>query len=541
MSPSAFGGLWLLYFIHLIRRNATAILTFLLVLLAVSVPAEAHAEVDVQTEQLARWQLNNADLLVDEGKYLEAISYINSALEESRYPKTRSDALRAKAMVLAIFLDAATEALEVYRELAREFPDQSEPALYQSGFLLQQAGDPGQARELYLQYMRTYPQGKYVYQVEAMLSRLGKGRTDVPQEVPEQAEERGAAPVLRVALGKAAQSATFSTSSQDRPSLFLEDGSAHAAITIAPAGDGLVVNGRQHPAAAISLKSTKPCLVAVDGRRKLVRGNFLIRNDRGRLLVLNLVDIEGYLLSVVPSESYASWPAETLKAQAIAARTYAYYQKIHRAGRSYDIIDDTRDQMYGGVSKETAKTSEAVKQTAGMVLTWNNKPILSQYTANSGGYTADAGAVFGTVKPYLVAQSDPASLAGKMASWERSFTVSQIVGALRAIGVDVEGLSAIEPVLSGPSGRILKARLRHAKGETVVRMRTTLASSRVLNLPEVLVSIDRQGDTFVFTGRGHGHGVGYSQWGAAELGKSRTHEQILGFYYPKTRIERLWK
>ena len=141
--------------------------------LLVGLPFGVHAAMNAETEQLARWQLNNADLLVDEGKYMEAVEYIDSAFEMSQYPKTRSDALLAKAMVLATFLDAPAEAVKTYRQLAKEFPSYHEIADYQSAFLLLQTGKNEAAKKEFRAYLAKYPNGRFHFQAEAMLESLG--------------------------------------------------------------------------------------------------------------------------------------------------------------------------------------------------------------------------------------------------------------------------------------------------------------------------------------------------------------------------------
>lgn len=489
---------------------------------------------NVETEQLARWQLNNADLLVDEGKYLQALEYINSALEISEYPKTRTDALLAKAMVQATFLDAPGQAVKTYGQLAREFPGKAEVAVYQIAFIQLQSGSRKQAKQALNDYLRRYPNGRYRFQVEAMLGTLEEKKRTPRIPVIEVSDDQ---PVMRVLLAKRDRAVTVKSNGAP---ICIDGVGCQQQVVLRPSGGYCTVNGQAYKRPSVILQSDSPLSYSSKGRGKKVRGELKIENVKGRLRVLNLVPIELYLRSVVPAESYASWPIETLKAQAIAARTYAYYQKLHRTSRAYDVRADTYDQMYGGVDREQKSTNRAVAETAGRILTYKGKAILSQYTANSGGYTADAGAVFGAPKPYLVAHEDPASLKGKMNSWKRSYSTAEIVAKLRKIGVDATGLRAIEPAVTGPSGRYVKVRLSHAKGETVLRTRTTLASSRVLKLPEVLIRIEKQGNRFVFRGKGHGHGVGYSQWGSAELGKTWNHERILAFYYPRTTLQKGW-
>jgi stage II sporulation protein D len=202
-------------------------------------------------------------------------------------------------------------------------------------------------------------------------------------------------------------------------------------------------------------------------------------------------------------------------------------------------VDYAGDQAYGGMAKEHSRSTKAVKATAGVVLTHNDKPILAMFSANSGGYTADAKAVFDLTKPYLVARKDPASLHGSMAKWTRKFSVAEVVSAMAKINIKADGLTAIEAAQRGPSGRIIKVRLVLGDGtRKVLRNRPTLR--RALNLPEILHDIDKNGDTFIFHGHGWGHGVGYSQWGSAHMGKQKKYLEILAFYYGDVRPDKLW-
>ena len=206
---------------------------------------------------------------------------------------------------------------------------------------------------------------------------------------------------------------------------------------------------------------------------------------------------------------------------------------------SYDLVDDEGDQAYKGMKRERKKTDQAVMETKGQILSYKNKPILAMYSANSGGYTADAGSIFGLSKPYLVAHKDPKSLEGKMARWKKTFSVSEVERALNPAGLKLRGLKRIEPAKKGPSGRIIKIRIVADNTTKTVRTRTTLR--RALKLPEILLEIKKENGNFIFDGRGWGHGVGYSQWGSAILGKKTSYDKILAFYYPNASLIQKWQ
>ena len=134
-------------------------------------------------------------------------------------------------------------------------------------------------------------------------------------------------------------------------------------------------------------------------------------NPQGRLTVVDTVPLETYLRGVVPKEMGAwEFPAlEALKAQAVAARTYAYVNLGKRAKEGFDLVDTVADQVYGGRDGEQSLTDQAVQETAGLIATWNGHPIQALFMANSGGATVDNHYVFGDAYPYLKGVSNYAA------------------------------------------------------------------------------------------------------------------------------------
>jgi SpoIID/LytB domain protein len=143
---------------------------------------------------------------------------------------------------------------------------------------------------------------------------------------------------------------------------------------------------------------------------------------------VNVVSVDGYLKGVLPREVVASvWPAETLRAQAVAARTYAAYERAHvPAGRHYDLCDTASCQVYGGASAEYSRTNDAVDATAGQVLTYAGTPAFTQFSASNGGWSVAGSAS----QPYLVAKEDsfdhydPDRVGGD--GWRRTITSAAI-------------------------------------------------------------------------------------------------------------------
>jgi stage II sporulation protein D len=126
-------------------------------------------------------------------------------------------------------------------------------------------------------------------------------------------------------------------------------------------------------------------------------------NTRGALTVVNVIGLEDYVRGVVPNElSPGGYPAiEALKAQAIAARTYALRNRGQFASEGYDLLPTTRSQVYRGLSSEHPLSSRAVEETRGMVATYNGEPINALYTSTCGGRTEDSENIFNDAVPYL--------------------------------------------------------------------------------------------------------------------------------------------
>lgn len=493
---------------------------------------------DPSSEAAARWHFNYAGYLIDVGKYLEALENYDTAMELSSRAKTREDALLGKAMLLAEFLDAADAGLKVYRDIEKQYPESAEIASYRQGLLLVELNRSEQAKQVLSEYLEKYPQGRFRFSVEALLESLKEKRIIPGPTII-------GIPEVRVRICRRAGrclieggSSLESGSSREPAPICAGEWGCVESFQLASSGGRPYINGQSSSKREFAFYSSEPMTVVCGRTRKRVRGSVKVRWSGEGFLVINEINIEDYLLSVVPAESLANWPMETLKAQAVASRTYAFYQLLHRQKRDYDLVADEGDQMYGGIDREHERSTRAIRETQGQILTLKGQPILAMYSANSGGYTADAAHVFDLRKPYLIAQPDPESLKGKMAHWVRRFKREEVDRKLRDVGITGNGLEEIQAVTKGPSGRVIKVRLIYRDKQRVVRTRTTLR--RALKLPEILFRIQRQGDQFVFEGHGFGHGVGYSQWGSCFLGQARNYQEILEFYYPQTDLTKNW-
>ncbi len=300
--------------------------------------------------------------------------------------------------------------------------------------------------------------------------------------------------------------------------------------------------------------------VRVDGRTYRGGVEVLALPDRG-LVLINRVRLEHYLLGVVPLEIGPRGPAEeaAVRAQAVAARTYALANLGRRDSLGFDLFSSVEDQVYGGVEAERPEATRAVRATRGQVLTWRDRPIRAYYHADGGGRTARVDEVWNLPDaPYLQSVADTASNGEDWGAsdprhvWEVRWTAAELAHALDSglssyYGSPVsrtDRVTALRVLGRTPSGRVAALEIRTEGGRYVVErndVRFVLLRPDGKVLPSTLFQIETAPDTgsggLTVRGRGNGHGVGMCQWGA--IGRARagqTYGHILAAYYPGAEL-----
>ncbi|HEY9712306.1 MAG TPA: SpoIID/LytB domain-containing protein [Chroococcales cyanobacterium] len=277
-------------------------------------------------------------------------------------------------------------------------------------------------------------------------------------------------------------------------------------------------------------------VVVLNGR--LYRGSMWLKptspqSDASPVSAINLVDLEDYLLSVLPSEMPSSWPVEALKAQAIAARSYACANLGKHGKDGYDLKATVEDQVYSGVSSENESTCRAVAETAGIVLKYEDKPVSAFFHSTSGGSTELAENVWGRKVPYLKAVPDYDD-ASPHFSWVRRFTGDEVE---RALGPDYAQLTALTVVSRNPSSRVREVLVTNGNQTHIVSGETF---RKILHLPSSNFNVGYKDSAFEFAGRGSGHGLGMSQYGARALANQGYNAaQILTYYYKDVSVDYL--
>ncbi|HBY57244.1 MAG TPA: hypothetical protein DEG96_05210 [Candidatus Atribacteria bacterium] len=201
-------------------------------------------------------------------------------------------------------------------------------------------------------------------------------------------------------------------------------------------------------------------IVIIKGQKYRYRGNIevVINKDYKKLDVINVIGIEEYLYGVMKKEISPRWPIEVLKAQAIAARTFAIFNMNKYIDKGYNICASTNSQAYGGVNHEDPLTNRAVDETRGLIMVYKGEPINAVYHSDSGGYTEDSENVWGEYVPYLrsVESKYEEIVSPPHHNWIYSITKEELVDKLNKQGYKINSVLSIEPVEKTKTGRVSK-------------------------------------------------------------------------------------
>ena len=208
------------------------------------------------------------------------------------------------------------------------------------------------------------------------------------------------------------------------------------------------------------------------------RGRLRVVHLSAGLEIVNSLPLESYLRGVVPRESPASWPIEALKAQAVAARSYAY--RSLGSSDSFDVYCTTASQMYGGAGAEAASTNTAVAATSGVVPMYGGAPIVAYFFSTSGGHTENIENVWPAAAPvpYLKGVPDPYDTTSPYHSWPDNPIRRTPASIAAELGFTKGPLRAVYVLKRGSSPRVVKALLIGDKGTATIngyQLRSDLA------------------------------------------------------------------
>jgi len=345
-------------------------------------------------------------------------------------------------------------------------------------------------------------------------------------------------------------------------SLWVEDAKGRgqalrAPVQVEAAGVGFLLNGARISMEQLTLHGgeqgltlTFPRLVRKPNGEAVSSGDsgteisvsgvvHLVRRGKG-FLVINRVDIEEYVKGVVPAEVSSTWHPEMLKAQAVAARTYALYQQMLSATREYDVAATVQDQVYRGKQGVDAGILRAVEDTRGLVVTYQDAPIYAAFSSTAAGLTEDAMNVWSKEYPYLKGVECPFDLMSPYYQWKSSFKIDTLEQNLRQQGFSVGTIATITPLSFSRGGRVANLRILHSGGELLLRGEELRKAVGYTIIPSTQFAIESIGRDVVLSGFGAGHAVGMCQWGAKELAElGYPFSTILRYYYPGTELQNM--
>lgn len=276
-------------------------------------------------------------------------------------------------------------------------------------------------------------------------------------------------------------------------------------------------------------------------------------NSSGKLLAINVVPIEEYLYGVVPSEMPASFGLEALKAQTLAARTYALRATLAQANKDYQLVATDASQVYGGYDAESSLVNRAIQETTGEVITYEGKLIDAVFFSSSGGYTDNSEEIWKNFFPYLRWKQDPYDMNQNHYNWVVNYTADQLtyqinqglprIGFTQVFG-RVNELEEVARTSSGARVSVMKIHGYCPQGNDITLQITSADSVRIaLGLKSALFTFSQQKDEWgkfssvTINGSGWGHGIGLSQYGARGMAaQGYNYREILEYYYTGIKI-----
>lgn len=301
-------------------------------------------------------------------------------------------------------------------------------------------------------------------------------------------------------------------------------------------GTTLYVNGTRYRGSQLVIVPHDGHINFNDNR---YQGSFLITCHQGTAYVINALDLEDYVFSVLRTESWPGWPLEVNKVFAIACRSYAIAMIVRSKANKlpYHIKNTNVHQTYTGIH-ESPLLKAAVEETKGVFLAYKGKPIIAMFDGCCGGVTPSLIKDFNFSQAPYLARSYPCTYCKtcKIYNWQAVYPAHALADIVHKGSSNIKKVKDVN-VRKDRAGLVQDVTLRGAKGN--LRVPGKKLYSKLKEVKSFCFSVDKQGDDIVFTGRGYGHHLGLCQWGAREMVRQgNDHRQVLQFYYPGTNFVR---
>ncbi len=332
--------------------------------------------------------------------------------------------------------------------------------------------------------------------------------------------------------------------------------------TLVATTNGKSIRYNKFPVIFTLKKPTKILRYGNESKSHTYTGKLYVTATNGRAQIVNHIPLMTYIKGVVPSESSHSWPLESLKAQAVAARSYAVFHKLSAPQtRSYDVDDTARYQVYSGESHRFPSTDLAVEQTENEIMTYNGKVIIAFFHAYSGGETDSGKNIFKQNNvpyckgsPEIFVNQELRDMVAQrihwIIEWNKEWSRKDLLTKLKAKNSSFRSFNTGRPYQLSVKSRqeLFGGSIKELKftqnGKTVVidfhKLRSNLGWSN-FNSYHFFLDDSINENTLKFRGFGWGHHVGMSQWGAYVMSKKygSNYRDILTHYYDGIEIRTL--
>ncbi|MFC1668058.1 SpoIID/LytB domain-containing protein [Chlamydiota bacterium] len=296
--------------------------------------------------------------------------------------------------------------------------------------------------------------------------------------------------------------------------------------------NGIMFKDRIFPYNGIKINRLSSGEFVVNGKR--LKGElFICLTKEKKLLIINRINLERYLEGVVPFEMDSLKPFEALKAQAVAARTYAFYKMNHPQAKLYDIFDDSSSQVYGGIGKNNMRTNRAIKETEGIIMTFKGKPFLSFYHTSCGGRTELAKNVWKTKERFPRNIRCWYCLENK-SEWKLRISYNDFKKLLHMKGYPLKTVRKVKVTkLFYRSRRVREITIYGLRKKLRLKAVTLRSMLGVNKIKSTAFTIKSGRKKILIQGAGWGHGVGMCQVGAIGMARQKySFKKILRHYYP---------
>jgi stage II sporulation protein D len=303
-------------------------------------------------------------------------------------------------------------------------------------------------------------------------------------------------------------------------------------------GEKLSVGGEAVDAGGVALSADGPIRFG----ELALTGEVEVRRVEGGLAVVNALPLEDYVAAVLGAEMPPSFPPEALKAQAVAARTYALGKKIEAVGegKEWHLGATVLDQVYKGASGGDERTRAAAQATRGEVLSFDHELIEAYFHSACGGRTERGADALGRDLEYLKSVKCGRCQGAPKASWTVRLGREELARAA-GLGGSATAARVVERTLSGRASRLEVEAGGKKAAVTAVALRQALGYERLPSLAFDVAPDGKEGKDLVATGRGSGHGAGLCQWGARGMAQEgKGYRDILGHYYPGAELVKMY-